>query len=63
LVVGSIAVTNIQEEINSFVQEGHEVSLPKYTGETDNPGVEFTVIDKDSGVVTKFIHHGTVKRS
>lgn len=63
LIIGSYAVSNIQEEIQSFVSEGHEVSLPKYTGETDYPGVEFTVIDKDSGVVTKFIHHGTVRRS
>jgi hypothetical protein len=63
LIIGSYAVSNIQEEIQSFVSEGHEVSLPKYTGETDYPGVEFTVIDKDSGIVTKFIHHGTVERS
>lgn len=63
LIIGSYAISNIQEKIQSFVCEGHEVSLPKYTGETDKPGVEFTVIDKDSGVVTKFIHHGTVKRS
>jgi hypothetical protein len=63
LVIGSYAISNIQEEIQSFVSEGHEVSLPKYTGEIDNPGVEFTVIDKDSGIATKFIHYGTVERS
>jgi len=63
IVVASESIETLREEIQSFVDEGHEVSLPKYTGETDNPGVEFIVTDKESGVVTKYVHHGIVKRS
>jgi hypothetical protein len=63
IVVASESIETLREEIQSFIDEGHEVSLPKYTGETDNPGVEFIVTDKESGVVTKYVHHGIVKRS
>lgn len=63
IVIASYAIETLREEIQSFIDKGHEVSLPKYTGETDNPGVEFIVTDKESGVVTKYVHHGIVKRS
>jgi hypothetical protein len=63
IVVASESIETLREEIQSFIDEGHEVSLPKYTGETDNPGVEFIVTDRKSGTVTKYVHHGIVKRS
>lgn len=62
IIVASYAIETLREEIQSFIDQGHEVSLPKYTGETDNPGVEFIVTDKESGIITKYIHHGIVNR-
>jgi hypothetical protein len=52
-----------QESINStyedFINEGHEVTLPKYTVENNDIYAEYVVKDKETGVVTRFVHHGT----
>jgi hypothetical protein len=42
-----------------FISEGHEVTLPKYTMENNDIYAEYVVKDKESGLVTRYVHHGT----
>ena len=59
LIIEMAAQESISLSYEDFIAEGHEVTLPKYTVENNDIYAEYVVKDKETGVVTRYVHHGT----
>jgi hypothetical protein len=60
LVVEMLALESFKDEVTLYLDEGHEVSKPKYMVENNDVYAEFLVKDKDEGLVTRHVFQGTV---